>query len=111
MPDGGKNVHEYLIEDQRWITWKERLQRESNAAALNSDSGLMACCKMAFVPTTESLKISSTIELCLAHKLPLLLVGPTGTGKSVSVQQVLRDAPKDTNTVIQITFSAKSTTN
>lgn len=62
------------------------------------------------MPTTESLKITRTLELCLAHHLPLLLVGPTGTGKSVSVQQVLRAAPRETNTIIQIAFSAKSTT-
>ena len=40
IPDGGQNVHEYLIEGQRWISWRERLTRVSGAAALLNDSGM-----------------------------------------------------------------------
>ena len=60
------------------------------------------------MPTTESLKITSMLELCLAHLVTVLVVGQTGTAKSVSVQQVLREAPRETRAAIQITFSAKA---
>lgn len=42
--------------------------------------------------------------------MPILLVGPTGTGKSISVQQFLIGAPREKLSSISLTFSAKTTT-
>ena len=40
IPDGGQNVHEYFVEDQRWISWRERLTRVASSAALLNDTGM-----------------------------------------------------------------------
>lgn len=37
------------------------------------------------VPTTENLKNSYIMNICVKNNLPILLIGPTGTGKSILV--------------------------
>lgn len=108
LPDGGHGVHEYFVDGPRWAAWKDRLR--SAAAAPDRQQGADGCAQHTFVATTESLKVTRILELCLAHKLPVLLVGPTGTGKSLSVQQLLRGAPRERRTSVSLTFSAKTTT-
>ena len=41
------------------------------------------------VPTPDSTRYSYLIDALVIHDEPLLLVGPTGTGKSVCVKQYL----------------------
>jgi dynein heavy chain len=108
IPDGGQNVDEYFVDRARWASWKDKLR--SALPARDLGDGSAGPSSLAIVPTSESLKIARLLELCVGNRLPVLLVGPTGTGKSVSVQQFLRATPRSKRSCISITFSAKSTT-
>ena len=87
-------MHEYHVDQQRWVSWKDILGRPSSLKSQQQESNQI------IVPTTESLKIARMLRLCQTNRLPLLLIGPTGTGKSVSVQQFLRAAPREVRTSI-----------
>ncbi len=60
------------------------------------------------VPTTENLKNSYMLNLCVKNSMPVLFVGPTGTGKSVSVLKYLRSLPFETWSTTSICFSSKT---
>ena len=48
------------------------------------------------------------LEHCIEHRIKLLFCGPTGTGKTVYMQQALMGMPKETHMAIQIGFSAQT---
>ncbi len=52
------------------------------------------------------------LDLALQHNQPLLMVGPTGTGKSVYMNRhLVQGLPKEKWTPIFITMSARTTAN
>jgi dynein heavy chain len=104
IPDGGQLVHEYFVDEHRWASWNEKLLR------VQTQESRRTAVEQIVVPTTESLKIEGLLDICLANRMPLLLVGPTGTGKTLSVLGALRAAPREVRSTIQITFSARSST-
>ena len=77
-------MHEYYADGQRWVSWRDKLLRPAGPRDPHAPSAQEG--HQVIVPTSESLKVARMLRLCLANRLPLLLVGPTGTGKSVSVQ-------------------------
>lgn len=61
------------------------------------------------VPTMESCMASHWIEFSMKLEIPLLLVGPTGSGKSAVVKGFSRNLPKDKFLVNRINLSARTT--
>lgn len=61
------------------------------------------------VPTMETCMLSHWIELSMKLELPLLLVGPTGTGKTTIVKGFARTLAKDKFLVNRIHLSARTT--
>ncbi|XP_058823709.1 dynein axonemal heavy chain 3 [Topomyia yanbarensis] len=61
------------------------------------------------VPTKESGYILYWTEMCLSAAIPILLVGPTGTGKSATIASYIRDLPKAKFISNIINCSARST--
>ena len=57
------------------------------------------------------LKQKHILKLFVSSSMPLLFVGSTGTGKTVAVQQFLRQIERDQFDSLTICFSAKSTAN
>lgn len=52
------------------------------------------------------------LDTALQNNQPLLMVGPTGTGKSTYINRhLVRSLPKDKWTPIFVTFSARTTSN
>ena len=47
------------------------------------------------IPTTETVRQRYFLELFLSHEKPLLLVGPTGTGKSAITNNYILRMPSD----------------
>ena len=107
IPDGGTIVQNYFIEDQRWINWKDVLDKHD--ASKDFDPSLTY--HELIVPTTENLKNSYMLNLCVKNNLPVLFIGPTGTGKSMSIQKYLRSLPYESYSQVFICFSAKTSAN
>jgi dynein heavy chain len=61
------------------------------------------------VKTTESEKIAHAMKMFLEKGIHTLLVGPTGTGKSIIIQNFLAELPQDQFVAINVSFSAQST--
>jgi dynein heavy chain len=107
IPDGGTIVNNYYLEDSRWFNWKEVLDKHD--AQKDFDPSLTY--HELIVPTTENLKHSYMLNLCVKSSIPVLFVGPTGTGKTVSIQKYLRSLPYELYTSVFICFSAKTSAN
>jgi dynein heavy chain len=93
------------MEEHRWINWKDVLQRNDSRKEFDPTLTYHEL----IVPTTENLKNSYILNLCIKNSLPVLFVGPTGTGKSVLVQRFLRSLPSEAYTTAFMCFSAKTT--
>ena len=107
IPDGGAVVSNYYIEEQRWINWKDVLDKSD----LNKEFDSSLTYHEIIIPTTENLKNSYVLNLCVKNNIPVNFVGPTGTGKSVLVQKYLRSLPYDNYSTVFICFSAKTSAN
>ena len=63
------------------------------------------------VPTSDSARYTYLLDLAVQHGYPCVVVGPTGTGKSVYINRYLVNLPKDRFTPICISMSARTTAN
>ncbi|XP_062562978.1 dynein axonemal heavy chain 3 isoform X3 [Armigeres subalbatus] len=61
------------------------------------------------IPTKETGYILYWTEMCVAAGIPILLVGPTGTGKSATIANYIRELPKTKFISNIINCSARST--
>jgi dynein heavy chain, axonemal len=62
------------------------------------------------VPTKENSCIMYWANHCVTNAIPLLLVGPTGTGKSVAILNFLKELSKEKYMMNTINFSARTST-
>ncbi|XP_055691880.1 dynein axonemal heavy chain 3 [Lutzomyia longipalpis] len=85
---------------ESWWPWAK-----SEDSALVSDLSLSEI----IVPTKESGYIQNWLELCVEIRLPILLVGPSGTGKSAIVNAFMRELPKNKFLINNINLSARTT--
>lgn len=60
------------------------------------------------IPTMETARQSFFLKTYLDHKIPMLFVGPTGTGKSAITNNFLLHLPKNTYLPNCINFSART---
>ncbi|MGH0124048.1 UNVERIFIED_CONTAM: hypothetical protein FKN15_034456 [Acipenser sinensis] len=63
------------------------------------------------IPTMETARQSFFLKTYLAHEVPMLFVGPTGTGKSAINNNFLVHLPKEKYTPNCINFSARTSAN
>lgn len=63
------------------------------------------------VPTVETARQSFFLRTYLDHEIPVLFVGPTGTGKSAITNNFLLRLPKNTYLPNFINFSARTSAN
>lgn len=77
FPDG-KLVYDYVLDSTKlkWIPWLDRLESK----ALDTDDEYSSI----IVPTMDTLRYTHLLDVLVQHKHHCLLVGPTGTGKTVS---------------------------
>lgn len=87
-------------EAENWWPWL--LKEEVHLAHDLSLSELM-------VPTKETECILYWLEFCVANNIPIMLTGPTGTGKSATVLNYMHQLPKEKFLLNVVNFSARST--
>ena len=64
------------------------------------------------VPTMDTARYSHIMELMIKNDKPLLLIGPTGTGKSVYVKdKLMNHLSQDQYLPMFVNFSAQTTAN
>uniref|UniRef100_A0A5F9D024 Dynein axonemal heavy chain 3 n=1 Tax=Oryctolagus cuniculus TaxID=9986 RepID=A0A5F9D024_RABIT len=63
------------------------------------------------IPTMETARQSFFLKTYLDHEIPMLFVGPTGTGKSAITNNFLLHLPKNTYLPSCINFSARTSAN
>jgi dynein heavy chain len=88
----------------KWVLWLDTIV-ETKIPATASFSSIV-------VPTTTTAQLEFLLDLLLTHGKATLVVGPTGTGKSVFINAVLSTVlPQETYNTISVNFSAKTTAN
>ncbi|KAM6256904.1 dynein axonemal heavy chain 12 [Porphyrio hochstetteri] len=101
-------VYDYMYELKGkgcWVHWN-KLIKNINC----SDKNVKI--QDIIVPTMETVRYTFLIDLFVTHGKPLLLVGPTGTGKSVYVKDKLtNNLEKERYLPFFINFSARSSAN
>eukprot|EP00434_Breviolum_minutum_P010844 symbB.v1.2.009560.t1/scaffold598.1/size183230/2 len=101
LPDRG-SVFDYVVDLKQpgWTTWVETVDAQNipNSAQVQN----------IIVQTVDNVRYRHILEHCIQHRIKLLFCGPTGTGKTVYMQQALMAMPKETHMSIQIGFSAQT---
>ena len=103
FPDRGSIYdHVYYPEENKWVNWHDLIDKNEKIPNKATPQDII-------VTTTDKIKYSFLLELFIKNNIPTLYVGPTGTGKSIYIQNVLQQAlPKDLYSTIEVGFSAQT---
>ncbi|XP_070695267.1 dynein axonemal heavy chain 12 [Pempheris klunzingeri] len=101
-------VYDYFYEFKgkgRWVHWNDSI-RNVNLGDKNTKV------QEIIVPTIDTVRYTYLMDLCISYGVPLLFVGPTGTGKSVYVKEkLMNNLDKDRYLPFFINFSARTSAN
>ncbi|XP_014203995.1 dynein heavy chain 7, axonemal [Copidosoma floridanum] len=107
IPDEGL-VHDYKYVKEgkgKWILWTDDLL---SAPPIPRDTPV----NQIIVPTVETVRYFYLLKMLVRHQKPVLLVGPTGTGKSSYIAEfLLKKNDPQVYKPLFITFSAQTTAN
>uniref|UniRef100_A0A8C2FTF9 Dynein, axonemal, heavy chain 12 n=1 Tax=Cyprinus carpio TaxID=7962 RepID=A0A8C2FTF9_CYPCA len=94
--------YSYEVGKGRWVHWNESIR---NAPLGDKNTKVQDI----IVPTIDTVRYTYLMDLCIQ---PLLLVGPTGTGKSVYVKEkLMNNLDKDLFLPFFVNFSARTSAN
>uniref|UniRef100_G3NDR4 Dynein axonemal heavy chain 12 n=1 Tax=Gasterosteus aculeatus aculeatus TaxID=481459 RepID=G3NDR4_GASAC len=101
-------VYDYFYEFKgkgRWVHWNDAI-KNVNLGDKNTKV------QEIIVPTIDTIRYTYLMDLCITYAVPLLFVGPTGTGKSVYVKEkLMNNLDKDGYLPFFINFSARTSSN
>lgn len=100
VPADSLYSHFYNMESHKWEKWKTRVP-----AYQQPDPFLF---HQIMVPTTDSVLYTHLLET-LAPRKPLLLVGESGTAKTLTIQNYMSKLEADTTSRLVINFSSRTT--
>nr|XP_043909238.1 dynein axonemal heavy chain 3-like [Solea senegalensis] len=89
----------------QWNIWTSLITKADNIISAEANVSDL------IIPTTETARQLFFLHTYLAHEVPMLFVGPTGTGKSVINDSFLAKLPKEQYTPNCINFSARTSAN
>uniref|UniRef100_A0A1I8MKN2 AAA+ ATPase domain-containing protein n=1 Tax=Musca domestica TaxID=7370 RepID=A0A1I8MKN2_MUSDO len=92
-------------EQENWWTWQKSGDDPTSAISLFPEGAQIS---ELIVPTNESGYLTYWQEFCLNLSYPMLVIGPTGTGKSAILTSNLMTLPKQSNMINLINFSART---
>ncbi|CAM9108221.1 unnamed protein product, partial [Ectocarpus fasciculatus] len=100
----------FLIETKKWVKWMDIIEKYEIDSKLSFSEII--------VPTVDSVRNTYLMDLLLSHDKHTLMVGETGTGKTVNIAQYLSGNAKVQGRSIQsnvvpltLTFSANTSAN
>ncbi|XP_069937012.1 dynein axonemal heavy chain 3-like, partial [Cherax quadricarinatus] len=104
LPPESGLVYDFLFEreTQRWVLWCDTIDRDRLVIPPDAKVSKL------LIPTAETARQEFFLRTCLDHDVPLLLLGPTGTGKSAHTNATLVNLPKEKFIINTINFSART---
>ena len=102
----GRLVYEFMFDKSKnkWVPWMDTLAEE----AIDPEAEYSSI----IVPTMDTVRYTYLIDAFLTHSKHLLLVGPTGTGKTAYVKRHLaRGLSPDKHAYLMMNFSAQTSAN
>ncbi|XP_056255668.1 dynein axonemal heavy chain 3 [Seriola aureovittata] len=107
FPERGSVYDYYFHKDGQgqWNVWTDSITNEENVISDGANVSDL------IIPTMETARQLFFLRTYLAHEIPMLFVGPTGTGKSVINKSFLVKLPKEQYTPNCINFSARTSAN
>ena len=103
LPADG-TLYDYVYEYKQRGQWRQWAESIRNIPLPETGS-----LKDLIVPTVETARYSYILELSLAIKSPLLLVGCTGTGKTMCIREKMMTLSEDEFVNLSMTFTAQTT--
>ena len=91
MPTGESSLYEYYFEPEEgvWISWNSKVPEYVHDPDLKFNDIL--------VPTVDTVRAMWLLTLQVRIKRPVLLVGETGTSKTATTANFLRDMDKESH--------------
>uniref|UniRef100_A0A8B9Z4J6 Dynein axonemal heavy chain 3 n=1 Tax=Bos mutus grunniens TaxID=30521 RepID=A0A8B9Z4J6_BOSMU len=115
FPERGSIYDFYFLKQAsgHWYTWTDLLntKTQSPGPSIKTYHVFVAQVSELIIPTMETARQSFFLKTYLDHEIPMLFVGPTGTGKSVITNNFLLRLPKNTYLPNCINFSARTSAN
>ncbi|TSM04870.1 Dynein heavy chain 7, axonemal [Bagarius yarrelli] len=101
-------VYDYSYEFKgkgHWVHWNEAIKNVTLGDKNTKVQDII-------VPTIDTVRYTYLMDLCINYGMPLLFVGPTGTGKSVYVKEkLMNNLDKDRYLPFFVNFSARTSAN
>lgn len=104
MPEEGL-VYDYNfdIKTKTWVSWLNTIPEYVVNTAKSFETIL--------VPTLDSIRCKALTKLLLTNGKHIICPGPTGTGKSVNIAQLLTYELEETYLTLTMVFSAQTSAN
>uniref|UniRef100_A0A8C0MC70 Dynein axonemal heavy chain 3 n=1 Tax=Canis lupus familiaris TaxID=9615 RepID=A0A8C0MC70_CANLF len=114
FPDRGNSTCLFCFAVIIWIVWfqiQSKLPTQPPGPVTRLSHVFVVQVSELIIPTMETARQSFFLKTYLDHEIPVLFVGPTGTGKSVITNNFLLRLPKNTYLPNFINFSARTSAN
>ncbi|XP_070269812.1 dynein axonemal heavy chain 3 [Myotis yumanensis] len=104
FPEKGSVYDFYFLKQGsgHWYTWTEYVTKEEESIPANAKVSEL------IIPTVETARQTFFLKTYLDHEVPMLFVGPTGTGKSAITNNFLLHLPKNIYLPNCLNFSART---
>ncbi|KAI9224756.1 dynein heavy chain and region D6 of dynein motor-domain-containing protein [Blastocladiella britannica] len=105
FPDG-QLVYDYVYtaDMKKWVTWMRRFEQTVKIPKNAEYSDIM-------IPTKDTIRYDFLLDVLMTHHKSVLLVGPTGTGKSKYISRKLLSGMPKHFAPIFVNFSARTSAN